>query len=77
MEVRRSATEPTQAMSYVVGQKLIMDLRDAWTEAVGPDRFDLRRFHDEFTQEGSIPIPLIRRKMLERASTGRSTLALG
>jgi uncharacterized protein (DUF885 family) len=75
-EVRRYATEPTQAMSYLVGQKMIQDLRAEWTAAVGPKRFSLRRFHDELIGEGSLPIPLIRRKMLEQAVEHKTSVAV-
>jgi hypothetical protein len=63
-EVRRYASEPTQAFSYLVGQRLVNDLRDEWMEAARPGT-SLRAFHDRFLAEGSIALPLIRRKMLE------------
>ena len=63
-EVRRYAGEPTQAMSYLVGRQAVFDLREEWRDRVGPARYGLREFHDRFLAEGSIPIPLIRRKML-------------
>ena len=63
-EVRRYAAEPTQALSYLVGREQILALRDEARTARGP-RFDLREFHDELLSHGSIPVPLIRRAMLD------------
>lgn len=60
-EVRRYALEPSQAMSYLVGAQLILELR----EALAPR--DLKAFHDKFLSFGPIPIPLIRQAMLREA----------
>ncbi len=62
-EVRRYAAEPTQAMSYLAGLDQVLELRDEYRDACGP-RYRLREFHDRFLGEGSIPIPLIRAKLL-------------
>lgn len=69
-EVRRYAAEPTQALSYLVGRELVLELREEWREEMGPARFRLREFHDRLLAEGSIPIPAVRRAMLERAARG-------
>lgn len=63
-EVARYAAEPTQAMSYLVGQHLVRQLRDDYLARHGETRPVLRQFHDRFLAEGSIPIPLIREKLL-------------
>lgn len=63
-EVRRYATEPGQAMSYLVGQELVRELRQDLRDALGEGRFSLRGFHDRLLGEGSIPLPLIRWKLL-------------
>ncbi|MDH3475043.1 MAG: DUF885 domain-containing protein [Rhodospirillales bacterium] len=67
MEVRRYAAEPTQALSYLIGRELVFELREEFREAVGPRRFTLRDFHDRFLSEGSIPIALVREKLLAGA----------
>jgi uncharacterized protein (DUF885 family) len=40
-----------------------MELRDEYRKRVG-DRFSLRDFHARLLAEGSIPVSLIRRKLL-------------
>lgn len=63
-EVRRYATEPTQAMSYLVGAELIRALREEVRAALGPSRFRLREFHDAVLAEGSLPVPLLREAII-------------
>lgn len=62
-EVRRYSLEPGQPMSYWLGSVLIQELRDELQ--VRPEGY--RNFHDELLRWGPIPIPLIRRRMLEKA----------
>ena len=62
-EVRRYCLQPTQPMSYLVGKTQIMALRREFEELQGDD-FSLRDFHDRLLSEGSIPVSLIRRKLL-------------
>ena len=60
-ELRRYAAEPGQAMSYLVGHHLLNALRDELCPHRDPPA--LRRFHDAFLAEGSIPLPLLARHM--------------
>lgn len=69
-EVRRYAAEPTQALSYLVGRELVFELRGEYRDTVGAKRFSLRDFHDRLLSEGSIPIALIRQKLLAQARSG-------
>lgn len=62
-EVKRYTMTPTQPMSYVVGKLLIMDLRDRMKRKLGGS-FDLKSFHDELLNHGSIPPALLAAKML-------------
>lgn len=62
-EVLRYTRSPTQPMSYAVGKQAILDLREEVRRRRGAG-FDLRLFHDEFLSQGSIPIALIRERML-------------
>lgn len=62
-EVRRYCLQPTQPMSYLVGKTQILALRRECEERLGDD-FSLRNFHDRLLAEGSIPVSLIRRKLL-------------
>lgn len=64
-EVRRYCLMPTQPMSYLVGKTLIMELRDEYKQKMG-DKYSLKDFHDKLLAEGSIPISLIRRKLLSQ-----------
>jgi len=62
-EVRRYCLSPGQPMSYLVGKTQILALRDEYRRKRG-DRFTLKDFHDRLLAEGSIPVSLIRRKLL-------------
>jgi len=54
-------------MSYAVGRQAILDLRETIRRSRS-DAFDLKRFHDELLSHGSIPIALIRDRMLAASS---------
>jgi uncharacterized protein (DUF885 family) len=62
-EVKRYCLSPSQPMSYLVGKTQLMALRDEYRKRMG-DRFSLQDFHDRVLAEGSIPVNLIRRKLL-------------
>ena len=62
-EVLRYTRTPTQPLSYAVGKQAILDLRAAVRRGSGR-AFDLTRFHDEFLSYGSVPVSLIRERML-------------
>jgi uncharacterized protein (DUF885 family) len=65
-EVLRYSRSPTQPMSYAVGKREILRLRDGCRRKQGA-AFRLQRFHDDLLGFGSIPIALIRGRMLEEA----------
>jgi hypothetical protein len=62
-EVMRSINWPTQLCWYYAGKSQIVALREEVRTRLGA-AFDLRAFHDAFLAEGSIPVALIRAKML-------------
>jgi uncharacterized protein (DUF885 family) len=62
-EVRRYALTPTQPMTYVMGKRALISLRDDVRRRRGV-RFDLRQFHDQLLSYGSIPPSLLREAML-------------
>jgi len=62
-EVRRYCLSPSQPMSYLVGKTQLLALRDGFRARMG-ERFSLGDFHDRLLAEGSIPVSLIRRKLL-------------
>lgn len=57
-EIRRYTFSPTYQMSYLMGKREIMKLREA-AKARDGDTFDLRAFHDALLAEGSIPPALM------------------
>ncbi|WP_165793610.1 DUF885 domain-containing protein [Hyphococcus luteus] len=61
-EIERYAVWPGQACSYKLGMLKINELRDKAEEALGPD-FDIREFHDEILLTGSMPLPVLERKI--------------
>jgi uncharacterized protein (DUF885 family) len=63
-EVLRYTSDPGQPMSYLMGNRSIMKLRELVEEPEGDD-FNLKLFHDRLLFEGSIPVSLIRGKMLK------------
>lgn len=69
-EVKRYTQSPTQPMSYAVGRQSILDLRDAYRESLGP-HFDLKSFHDELLDYGSLPPPIIAREMLAKLEAAK------
>ena len=64
-EVKRYTQEPTQPMSYVIGKLEVLKLRDEYKKLKGAE-FDLKKFHDQLLSYGSIPVKLVREKMLAR-----------
>jgi len=63
-EVLRYTTDPGQPMSYLMGKRAIMSLRQAIKNREGAN-FNLKSFHDRLLAEGSIPVSLIREKMMK------------
>ena len=57
-EVDRYTSVPAQALSYMVGQLKIRELRERAATALGP-RFDLRRFHNAVIDSGPLPLDVL------------------
>lgn len=62
-DLLRSINWPTQLIAYYSGKAQILALREEYRAKLGPAYSD-RAFHDAFLAEGSIPIALIRAKLL-------------
>ena len=61
-EVERYIAIPGQALAYKVGQLTILRLRAEAERALGR-RFDLRDFHAQVLMTGSLPMPVLERKI--------------
>jgi uncharacterized protein (DUF885 family) len=61
-EVTRYTFTPTQPMSYLIGKKQILQLKNDYQKKMG-DQFQLRDFHNRLLSFGSIPICLIRKTL--------------
>jgi uncharacterized protein (DUF885 family) len=61
-EVDRYISWPGQALSYELGYLDILQLRAKAEKALGP-KFDLRAFHDTLLSLGSVPLPVLERRI--------------
>ncbi len=68
-EVDRYISWPGQALAYYLGQKTIVDGRARAEKVLGP-RFDIRAFHDTVLQMGSVPLPILSRRIDRFAAEG-------
>jgi uncharacterized protein (DUF885 family) len=57
-ETDRYIAWPAQALSYKLGQLKIRELRERAQKELGP-KFDLRRFHDEMLDGGTLPLDML------------------
>lgn len=77
-EVERYFVNPGQALSYKMGMRQILSLRDRAESALG-DHFDIREFHDAVIGAGALPLPILEqqvdRYIAERSRT--STVGAG
>ncbi|MNK41294.1 hypothetical protein D3C87_599560 [compost metagenome] len=62
-EVTWYSYSPAYPMSYLMGKRGILAIREAYQQALG-DRFALRDFHDRLLSLGTIPVPLAEAAML-------------
>ncbi|MCR8669197.1 DUF885 domain-containing protein [Aestuariibaculum sp. M13] len=67
-EIERYMANPGQALSYKIGQLKIRELRDKASKELG-DNFDIREFHDQVLETGSIPLELLESKINKWIST--------
>ena len=53
---------PGQALSYKIGQLKIRELRNRAEASLGDD-FDVKEFHDQVLNSGSLPLVLLEEKI--------------
>jgi len=61
-EIERYMAMPGQALSYKIGQLKIRELRSRAEQALG-DEFDIRAFHSQLLDSGSLPLVLLEEKI--------------
>ena len=61
-EVDRYLAQPGQALSYMMGELKIKELR-ARSEAALGAKFDQRRFHMAVIDQGAMPLPLLEQRV--------------
>ena len=61
-EVDRYASQPGQALSYMMGLLKLKELRARAEAALGP-KFDQRRFHNALIDQGAMPLPLLEQRI--------------
>ncbi|MBI4055872.1 MAG: DUF885 domain-containing protein [Elusimicrobia bacterium] len=64
VETDRYIIWPGQALAYMVGSREIRSIRREAQERLGV-RFDIRKFHDTVLENGSVPLPVLRRLVRE------------
>lgn len=61
-EIERYMATPAQALSYKLGQLKIRELRSK-AEALLGDSFDVKEFHNQVLNSGSLPLVLLEEKI--------------
>jgi uncharacterized protein (DUF885 family) len=68
-EVDRYISWPGQALSYELGYLKIRELRASAEKALGA-KFDIRHFHDTVLSIGSVPLPLLQKRIARFIAEG-------
>jgi uncharacterized protein (DUF885 family) len=61
-EVDRYIAWPGQALSYYLGERAILQVRQKAEHALG-ERFNIRAFHDAVLELGSVPLPVLQARI--------------
>jgi len=68
-EVDRYIAWPAQALSYYLGERVILQERARAEQALG-ERFNLRAFHDTVLELGSVPLPILENRVARFIADG-------
>lgn len=68
-EVDRYIAWPAQALSYYLGERVILQERARAEKALG-ERFNLRAFHDTVLELGSVPLPILESRVARFIADG-------
>jgi uncharacterized protein (DUF885 family) len=71
-EVDRYIVMPGQALSYMIGKREMVRMRDDASRRLGP-RFALREFHAVVLDSGAVPMPVLEDKLRRWAAGGEPT----
>jgi len=71
-EVDRYIAWPGQATAYKIGQLKILELRDRAKKELG-SKFDLRAFHDQVIDSGSLPLDVLDERITAWIATQKSS----
>ena len=66
VETKRGTSDPTY-LYYTLGKLMILNLRHDLQQKEGAS-FSLEKFHDEFLRQGGVPLPIVRRALLQNNS---------
>jgi uncharacterized protein (DUF885 family) len=72
-EAAGAASSPTQKISYIIGKWQIMNLLGRYKDRQG-ERFRLGQFHDDLIKNGSLPVSVIERILLDDPSALQQAL---
>ena len=63
VEVQRDSQSPSPPGREIIGEKVILELRDAYARRMG-EHYRPIHFHQALLRHGELPLPIIRRLML-------------
>lgn len=74
--IERYIVMPGQATAYQIGMLRIMDMRKKAKEALG-EQFDIRAFHDTLLANGSVPLDVLERQVMDWVEAVQETRNMG
>lgn len=74
--IERYIVMPGQATAYQIGMLRIMDMRKKAKEALG-EQFDIRAFHDTLLANGSVPLDVLEKQVMDWVEAVQETRNMG